>query len=389
MLTSTINFKNFKKKNKLIEIQVKNKLNSLLNEKNFILESLKKSYKNSYSKKKLAKYNKIDNFKVIGMGGSTLGTQTIYDFFRNKIKKNFIFIDNLNQKKIKIRGNKNLNLVVSKSGNTIETIVNSNIYIKRGDKNIFITENKDNYLRRLAHKLKADVVHHNNFIGGRYSVLSEVGMLPAELMGLNTIRFKQLNSLIKNKKFINALITNVSAKLNYLKNKRFNSIILNYDERSENLFKWYQQLVAESLGKKRKGLLPVISNMPKDNHSVMQLYLDGFQNNFYTFFYTHEPKSERINSSKILSSQKFLKSKNLSNIMYAQKIATEKIFQKKKIPFRSFEIKKRDEKTLGEIFCFFILETILLGKSLNVNPYDQPSVELIKKETRKLLIRKG
>ena len=388
MLTSTINFKNFKKKNKLIEIQVKNKLNSLLNEKNFILESLKKSYKNSYSKKKLAKYNKIDNFKVIGMGGSTLGTQTIYDFFRKKIKKNFIFIDNLNQKKIKIRGNKNLNLVVSKSGNTIETIVNSNIYIKRGDKNIFITENKDNYLRRLAHKLKADVVHHNNFIGGRYSVLSEVGMLPAELMGLNTIRFKQLNSLIKNKKFINALITNVSAKLNYLKNKRFNSIILNYDERSENLFKWYQQLVAESLGKKRKGLLPVISNMPKDNHSVMQLYLDGFQNNFYTFFYTHEPKSERINSSKILSSQKFLKSKNLSNIMYAQKIATEKIFQKKKIPFRSFEIKTRDEKTLGEIFCFFILETILLGKSLNVNPYDQPSVELIKKETRKLLIQK-
>jgi len=388
MLTSTINFKNFKKKNKLIEIQIKNKLNSLLNEKNFILESLKKSYKNSYSKKKLAKYNKIDNFKVIGMGGSTLGTQTIYDFFRKKIKKNFIFIDNLNQKKIKIRGNKNLNLVVSKSGNTIETIVNSNIYIKRGDKNIFITENKDNYLRRLAHKLKADVVHHNNFIGGRYSVLSEVGMLPAELMGLNTIRFKQLNSLIKNKKFINALITNVSAKLNYLKNKRFNSIILNYDERSENLFKWYQQLVAESLGKKRKGLLPVISNMPKDNHSVMQLYLDGFQNNFYTFFYTHEPKSERINSSKILSSQKFLKSKNLSNIMYAQKIATEKIFQKKKIPFRSFEIKKRDEKTLGEIFCFFILETILLGKSLNVNPYDQPSVELIKKETRKLLIQK-
>ena len=138
MLTSTINFKNFKKKNKLIEIRVKNKLNSLLNEKNFILNSLKKSYKNSYSKKKLAKYKKINNFKVIGMGGSTLGTQTIYDFFRKKIKKNFIFIDNLNQKKIKIRGNKNLNLVVSKSGNTIETIVNSNIYIKRGDKNIFI-----------------------------------------------------------------------------------------------------------------------------------------------------------------------------------------------------------------------------------------------------------
>ena len=72
--------------------------------------------------------------------------------------------------------------------------------------------------------------------------------------------------------------------------------------------------------------------------------------------------------------------------MYAQKIATEKVFYKKKLPFRSFEIKKRNEKTLGELFCFFILETILIGKLLNVNPYDQPAVELIKKETKKILI---
>ena len=76
----------------------------------------------------------------------------------------------------------------------------------------------------------------------------------------------------------------------------------------------------------------------------------------------------------------------MSNIMYAQKIATEKVFFKKKLPFRSFEIKKRNEKTLGELFCFFILETILIGKLLNVNPYDQPAVELIKKETKKLLV---
>ena len=72
-------------------------------------------------------------------------------------------------------------------------------------------------------------------------------------------------------------------------------------------------------------------------------------------------------------------------ILYSQKLATERIFHKKKLPFRSFEVNKRDEKTLGELFCFFILETILLGKSLGVNPYDQPSVELIKKETKKIL----
>ena len=211
-------------------------------------------------------------------------------------------------------------------------------------------------------------------------------MLPAELMGLDANKFRQLNSLIKNKQFMNGLVSGVSSTLNYIKNKKYNSIILNYDEKSENLFKWYQQLVAESLGKKSKGLLPIVSNMPKDNHSVMQLYLDGFKNNFYTFFYTNELNSESLKSSQILSSQKFLRGKNLSNIMYAQKIATENVFNKKKIPFRSFEIKKRNEKTLGELFCFFILETILIGKLLNVNPYDQPAVELIKKETKKLLI---
>ena len=386
MLTSGIYFKNFKKNKKTNSSQVKKKLLLLFKEKNYILDSLKKNYKDSFSKKIINKYKKYSTFKVIGMGGSTLGTQTIYEFFKDIVKKDFVFIDNLRQKKLNIKNNKSVNLVVSKSGNTIETVVNSNIYIRRKDANIFITENNDNYLLKLANKLKAEIVHHNNYIGGRYSVLSEVGMLPAELMGLDANKFRQLNSLIKNKQFINSLVSGISSTLNYIKNKKYNSIILNYDEKSENLFKWYQQLVAESLGKKSKGLLPIVSNMPKDNHSVMQLYLDGFKNNFYTFFYTNELKSESLKSSQILSSQKFLRGKNLSNIMYAQKIATENVFIKKKIPFRSFEIKKRNEKTLGELFCFFILETILIGKLLNVNPYDQPAVELIKKETKKLLI---
>ena len=72
--------------------------------------------------------------------------------------------------------------------------------------------------------------------------------------------------------------------------------------------------------------------------------------------------------------------------MFAQKEATEVVFKKKNIPFRSFEIKKRDEKTLGELFCFFILETLLVAKALKINPYDQPAVELIKKETKKILL---
>ena len=384
MFTQNISFKNFLiKKKKLI---IKKNLNSILNEKNQIIRSLSKSYKDSFSKKNTKHFNKRFDHRIIGMGGSTLGAQAIYDFLKKKIKKNFIFVDNLNAFKNKI-AKKNLNnLIISKSGNTTETIVNANILIKKRDKNLFITEKKKSYLSLFAQKLKAEVVDHNNYIGGRYSVLSEVGMLPAELMGLNYKNFRQLNNLVKNKYFMKALVSNVEATIYFLKAKKFNSIIINYDEQSTNLFNWYQQLVAESLGKRKKGILPIISVMPKDNHSVMQLYLDGFKNNFFTFFYSHENNSSKINNETVLLEQKFLKNKDINQIMYAQKKATEFVFKKKNIPFRSFEIKKRDEKTLGELFCFFILETILIGKTLKINPFDQPAVELIKKETKKILI---
>ena len=385
MLTKNISFKNFKVKG--YSKKVKKILDDILIKKNSVLDSLSSNYKNSYNKKTILKFKKYNNINVVGMGGSILGTESIYYFLKSKIKKNFFFYNNL-QSKIdpSHKRNKHLNIIVSKSGNTLETISNSNIIIKNQNKNIFITENKNSYLYLLAQKLKSEIVHHNNFIGGRYSVLSEVGMLPAELMGLSSNKFRQLNNLIKNKKFINELIINVNNTLHFLKKKKFNSVILNYDVGSESLFKWYQQLMAESLGKKGNGILPIISSMPKDNHSVMQLYLDGPKNNFFTFFHVRDKNSIKVINNKLLTSHSYLKNKNLGEIVMSQKLATEKVFLNKKIPFRSFEVINRDENTIGELFCFFILETILIGRALKINPYDQPAVELIKKETKKILI---
>ena len=385
MITKNIIFKNFNLK--LNNSKIQKDLKLLLKEKNTIIKSLSPTYKNSYNNKIIKKFQNYLNVRIIGMGGSILGTESIYDFLKHKIKKKFFFFNNLNSSKRQENPKKKfLNLIVSKSGNTLETISNVNILIKKKDKNIFITENKESYLSSLAYLLKDEIIHHNDFIGGRFSVLSEVGMLPAELMGLKKNKFKQINNLIKNKNFLNSLITNVGNILYFIKQKKFNSIILNYDEKSNNLFKWYQQLVAESLGKKSVGILPIVSSMPKDNHSVMQLYLDGPRNNFFTFFYVNEKKSPEIIKNRILSTHNYLKNKNLDQIIYAQKLATENVFLKKRIPFRGFEILSRDEKTLGELFCFFILETILIGRALKVNPYDQPSVELIKQQTKKILI---
>ena len=212
-------------------------------------------------------------------------------------------------------------------------------------------------------------------------------MLPAELMGLNAKKFKQFDNLIRNKNFFNSIISNVANILRLIKLKKFNSVILNYDETLDNFLKWYQQLVAESLGKKGKGVLPIISSMPKDNHSLMQLYLDGQKNNFYTFFSTEESFSQKINSRNIPKELEFLKRKNLGDVLSSQIFATQKVFEKKSIPFRSFAITNRSEETLGELFSYFIIETILIAKALKINPYDQPAVELIKKETKKILLK--
>ena len=385
MLTKNIEFKNFKLS--LNDIKIKKDLNAFLDTKSEVIKSLTPSYQYSYSKKKLNVYKKNSIIRIIGMGGSILGTEAIYSFLRNKVKKKIIFFNNLKSNLKKIKNEKKItNIIVSKSGNTLETISNVNVLIKKNRKNIFITEKNNNYLSEQALKLKAEIINHNNYIGGRYSVLSEVGMLPAELMGLKEKNFKQLNNLIKNNNFIMSLTANVRNIIYFNKKKKFNSIILNYDETSDNLFKWYQQLVAESLGKKRKGILPIISSMPKDNHSLMQLYLDGPNKNFFTFFYVKEKQSSKIINNNIMPSFNYLKNKDFNQIIFSQKLATENVFLNKKIPFRSFNIKSRDEKTLGELFCFFILETILLGRALKVNPFDQPSVELIKKETKKILI---
>lgn len=383
MISKNIILKNFYslKKNKKIKLE----LNKILTSKNEVINSLKKEFRLNYDLKNL-KINKKFNLRIIGIGGSILGAKAIFSFLSNTIKKKISFIDNLEIDNLKQTKKNFTNLIISKSGNTLETIVNSNLLIKKNDQNIFLTEQKENYLNLLAQKLKSEVISHNNFIGGRYSVLSETGMLPAELMGLDVSQFKQLNSLVRNPNFLRALVNNVSSTLYFLKKKKFNSIIINYDPKSEDLLKWYQQLIAESLGKNNQGILPIISNMPKDNHSVMQLFLDGFKNNFFTFFFVNELRSPKINSNSILLSHKFLKNKNLNQILFAQKVATEQVFKEKNIPFRSFQVMKRDEKSLGELFCFFILETILLAKMLKINPYDQPAVELIKIETKKKLI---
>ena len=358
------------------------------------LESCSKDYKFEFSSRVIKKYSKYKNIILIGMGGSILGTKSIYSFLKQKIKKEVFFFDNLDlnlyseYKKIKNLKNSCF-VVVSKSGNTLETIANlSTVFSKTLLKNklIIITEIIDSCLASIGNKYKAEIIEHKEFISGRYSVLSEAGMFPAALMGLDLMKFKNLKMLIKNKNFVSSLIQNV-ASIHTLNSKKINnSVILNYDSGLNDLGYWYQQLVAESLGKKGKGINPILSFGPRDHHSLLQLYLDGPKDKFFTFFNSSKKENKfKIGRNIIPNNMSFLKNKNLEFIINAQCNATKNIFKLKKIPFRQINFNKRNENELGEIFVFFVLETILLSRLMNINPYDQPAVDQVKIETKKFL----
>ena len=359
-----------------------------------LLQSYEKNYTSDFDLNLIKKFYKYKNIIIIGMGGSILGIKSIYSFFKIKVKKKVFFFDNLDTN-LHLQFNKIKNLknscviIISKSGNTLETITNLDIIFSKSllkNKLIFITEIKDSSLMSVAEKYNAEIIEYRDFIVGRYSILSEVGMVPAALMGFDIKKFGNLKKLIHNKYFVSSLIRNVASIYTFYKRNIKNSVILNYDSDLNDLCYWYQQLVGESLGKKGKGIMPILSSGPKDHHSLLQLYLDGPKDKFFTFFSSLTQKNKyKVSKSIMPNSIKFLKNRKLTSIINAQCEATKNIFKLRNITFRHFIFNKDKESELGLIFTFFVLETILLGRLMNVNPFDQPAVEQIKVEVKKIL----
>ena len=379
---------NFSKKFDKIFLEIKSDIKNT----NKTLHVLNKNFKFNFNVKDLKNFKKFKSIAFIGIGGSILGTEAIYNFFRTRIKKKIYFLNNIDESQIANLKKKNLSkilfIITSKSGSTIETLSNTfalNIIKKNAKNIIIISEKKNNLLFSLANKFDLFYIEHKNYIGGRYSVLSEVGIIPSYLMGvnINKLRLNLLGCLAgKGKNLLKKSIINLAI---LMKSKKINNLIfLNYFPELEKFLYWSQQLIAESLGKKNKGFLPLISNAPKDHHSLLQLYLDGPKDKFFNIISFEKEAKEKINL-KNFKINNFLNKKRLSYVKNAQKKAVIKSFKIKKIPFREFKIKNANEEALGELFSFFIIETVILGKLLNLNPYDQPAVERVKVYTKKFL----
>jgi glucose-6-phosphate isomerase len=327
------------------------------------------------------------------MGGSILGTKAIHCFLKHKIKKSFLFLDNLDE--IKIREmvyEKNLKnslfIIVSKSGNTIETLTNINLLKKKLDSSntILIVENNDNSINNLSRKIKTPIIEHKKYIGGRYSVLSEVGMIPAHLMGLKIDNFrKNLLDYFKDKKK-KLLVESISKISEMYLSKQIKSIVfLSYSPQLLDFAYWYQQLLAESLGKKGKGLLPIVSIGPRDHHSLLQLYLDGPKDKMFYILSSKNLYNFKVGKNYLDKKMKFLKNKKLNKVILSQRNAFVETLRKKNMPFREIHVNNFSEEVTGELFSYFMLETAMIGKLINLNPFDQPSVESVKILTKKYL----
>ncbi len=372
---------------------LKNIFSNLKTNKNtFYLFS--KNFKLNFKLQDLNKFKKFKTVVIIGMGGSILGSEALYGFLQDKIKKDFLFFNNIDEDKLeRLRSKRDLKqilfIVISKSGDTIETLSNLFVLniIKKNSKNIIIISEKfNNTLYLLSQKMKLYHIEHRNYISGRYSVLSEVGMVPAYLMGINLKKFRSniLNHFkINNKKFLKQSSIMLASLLK--NNKIKNLIFFNYAPKLDKFLYWNQQLTAESLGKKGKGFLPLISPAPKDHHSLAQLYLDGPKDKIFYIFSEKVDTSKKIKIKKMSRKVDFLSNKSLNQVKDAQRKSFIRILKKNNIPFREFKIMNRSEKTLGEFFSYFMLEIAIMGKLSNINPFNQPAVEQIKANTKKFL----
>ena len=358
---------------------------------NFFFNTLSEQYqKNLFLKKRVLKKKLHKNILIVGMGGSVLGAKMLSSFFG--LDKNYYFLDSLNNSAVNDLIRKDLSkfsiFIISKSGQTLETLTNCNIILnnfnkrrKEISKNFIIISERNSILFNFAKKNNILFFEHNINLSGRYSVLSEVGLL---MFNLDYKKIMQGISSVLKKDLKKNLINNAATLLTLItKSKIDTHVSLIYTHNLLNYGYWHQQLLAESIGKNGKDFTPIISECPKDHHSIMQLYLDGKRNKFFTFFKTINNKIDQ--PIKDYFDQK-LKKNSLNNIVDAQFNATIKVFKKNLIPFRVILIdQKKPIQSFISLLVYSMLETAILCKALDLNPFNQPAVEAIKKETYSLL----
>lgn len=324
-----------------------------------------------------------DNLKyivVIGIGGSNLGTKAVYDalygyfdeFEPGRLPK-IIFLDTVDPQKFeKVKTllksvnepNEIVVNVISKSGTTLETTTNFENLLKAIptiESRLVITTGKDSKLHKQAEGLNLETLIIPDDIGGRFSVFTPVGLFPLACLEIDIIDLLDGAMSASNNK--TGIESATFLQKHYLGGKTIHEFFT-FEPKLESLGKWYEQLIAESLGKKEIGITPITSIGSTDLHSKAQLDIGGPDNKMVTFLRSKD---------------------NDSNFKGAIYEAAVKMYKNNNIPLAEIEIENVDENFLGFFMQHKMIETVILGKLLQVDPFDQPNVEEYKKYAKENL----
>ncbi len=360
---------------------------------------------------------------VVGIGGSNLGTVAVFEAVLGKkhnLKhhwKKILFADTVDSDLLKdikeivepvLKNNGNIVLnVVSKSGGTTETIANFEVlvsllqeYKEEPEEFVVVTTDYDSKLWHLAREKGYDVLEIPKKVGGRFSVFSAVGLFPLAMIGVDITSLLEGAKMMRSRCLTESIEHNPAAIaaatsfLHYSDDKNIHDLFLFSDD-LESVGKWYRQLFAESLGKEFDidgdqvftGFTPTFSIGSTDLHSMAQLYLGGPFDKYTTFVKVKNNKQKIIIPDMREYNQLVhgIQGKSMQDIMNAIYEGVKTAFVKGNRPFMEVVLPDKSEESIGQFLQFQMMQTMLLGRLLEVNPFDQPNVEAYKEETRSLL----
>ena len=343
------------------------------------------------------------SFIVFGTGGSNLGAKALINILQGDEKINIFFYDNIDPVNFKNSISKiDLStagiIVISKSGSTPETLSQYACLIEIFDQkkelstlfnnSLIITEDKKSPLANIALKNRCTLLKHESDIGGRFSIFSNVAMVPSILAGLDVKKIHE-GAVDEIKHQANFDFLKIGQYLRYQTMKSFfvNSVIMTYSDALFYFGKWYLQLWAESIGKDNKGITAIHSIGTTDQHSQLQLYLDGPRDKFFTFVTTHHANKGLQLHNKTMQENEinYLVNKKMGDLMQAEQKATIDSFNLNKFSYREIHLKKINEYSIGRLMAFSMMETIAACIYFEVDPFDQPAVEQGKKLTKQYL----
>ncbi|MBI29492.1 MAG: glucose-6-phosphate isomerase [Pelagibacteraceae bacterium] len=335
-------------------------------------------------------------FCIFGTGGSSLGAQTLINLLPGKNKETIIFFDNIdpiifNERLDKIDILNTCFIVISKSGKTPETLSQFSALLTKCEERgidigkikknfILITENSKNPLSSIGKEYDLLLIEHDKNIGGRFSIFSIVGLLPAYLAGVDIEKFIKgakisLSDALEKNTIFHIEGASLTSCLYQEKNMNIN-VLLTYADSLKAFGSWYRQLWAESLGKNRLGSTPLHAVGTLDQHSQLQLYLDGPKDKFFTII-----KSNFADQGAIMHNilgkfdASYLSNKSMGDLMHAEQNATIQTLINKNLPVREIFINKINPESLGSLIVHYFLEVIGVGIILGIDIFNQPAVD--------------